>query len=139
MIKPFTGGCLCGAVRYEFTADPVNIAHCFCTDCQKSSGTQMSTNLLVPTESVKVTKGKLAQYAKAGDSGKTVTRFFCSACGSTLWSEGEAVPGLRIIKAGSLDDSSWVKPGAGIFMDSAPPWAALPQGVATFARMPPSG
>jgi hypothetical protein len=139
MTKPHTGGCLCGAVCYECSGEPVNIAHCFCTDCQKSSGTQMSTNLLVPTGSVKVTRGKLAQYAKKGDNGKTVTRFFCAACGSTLWSEGEVVPGVRILKAGSLDDSSWVKPGASIFMDSAPKWAALPQGVATFGRMPPPG
>ena len=139
MTVPFSGGCLCGAVRYECSSEPVNIAHCFCTDCQKSSGTQMSTNLLVPKASVKVTKGKPAQYTRTGDSGKNVTRFFCSGCGSTLWSEGEVVPDLRIVKAGSLDDSSWVKPGISIYMDSAPKWSALPQGIPSFPKMPPAG
>jgi len=137
MNKPFTGGCLCGAVRYECGGEPIRMAHCFCTDCQKAGGTQMSTNVLVPKDSLKLTKGKPAQYAKVGDSGKKVTRFFCSTCGSPLWSEPEVVAEMRIIKAGSLDDSSWVKPQVGIYMDSAPMWRAVPQGIAAFGKMPP--
>lgn len=139
MSTTFTAGCLCGAIRYECNGEPLNLAHCFCTDCQKSSGTQMSSNMLVPADSVKLKQGKPAQYAKTGDSGKTVTRFFCSNCGSTLWSEGEVIPGIRILKIGAFDDSSWVSMQAAIYMDSAPKWAARPQGVAEFGRMPPPG
>jgi hypothetical protein len=124
-------------VRYEWSGEPVRMAHCFCKDCQKAGGTQMSTNVLVPRDSLRVTRGKPAQYSKTGDSGRRVTRFFCSACGSPLWSEPEVVGQLRIIKAGSLDDSSWVAPQASIYIDSAPKWSALPRDIAAFGKMPP--
>jgi len=137
MKLPFTGGCLCGAVRYECSSEPVRQAHCFCTDCQKAGGTQMSTNVIVPKDSLRVTKGKPAQYVGTGDSGKKIIRFFCSGCGSPLWSEPELIAELRIVKAGSLDDSSWVKPETAIYLDSAPPWSAIPQGVTTFAKARP--
>lgn len=134
----FLGGCLCGAVRYECSGPPSNVVHCFCKDCQRSTGTQMSTNLLVPSGSVRLTKGRPTQYSKPGDSGKQATRYFCSNCGSILWSQGEAVPDLRILKVGTLDDSSWVIPRVSIYTDSAPEWSTLPVGLANFAKtLPP--
>ncbi|MCX7169285.1 MAG: GFA family protein [Proteobacteria bacterium] len=58
MSAPFSGGCVCGAVRYECAAEPMAVAHCYCTDCQKTSGAQASTNLLVPKPAFKVVKGQ---------------------------------------------------------------------------------
>lgn len=137
MSVPFSGGCVCSAVRYECAAEPMAVAHCFCTDCQKTSGAQASTNLLVPRPAFKVTKGQSTSYDTAADSGNTVTRHFCGKCGSNLWSVPKGIPDLLVIKAGSLDDPSWLKPGMSIYCDSAQPWAVIPEGIPKFPKMPP--
>jgi hypothetical protein len=137
MPAPFPGGCRCGAVRWTCDVEPAQVMHCFCTDCQKLSGAQMSTNLLVPKAALRITQGKPALYVTTGDSGKTVRRHFCAACGSALWSEPEVLPDLGVIKAGSLDDSGWVRAQSCIYVDSAPAWAVIPDGIPRFGRMPP--
>jgi hypothetical protein len=137
MPAPFDGGCRCGAVRYRCSAEPERVVHCFCTDCQKLSGAQMSTNLLVSKRSLRVTRGASAWYVTTGDSGRSVRRHFCNSCGSALWSEPELLEDVVVIKAGSLDDSSWVRPQACIYVGSAPAWAVMPEGLPRFPRMPP--
>ena len=137
MSVPFSGGCVCGAVRYECAAEPMAVAHCFCTDCQKTSGAQMSTNLLVPKPAFKVTKGQASTFDTTGDSGNTVSRNFCGRCGSNLWSVPNGIPDLLVIKAGTLDDPSWLKPAMSIYCDSAQPWAEIPAGIPHFPKMPP--
>ncbi|MFA7280496.1 MAG: GFA family protein [Sterolibacterium sp.] len=137
MSTPFSGGCVCGAVRYECAAEPMAVAHCYCTDCQKTSGAQMSTNLLVPKPAFKVVKGQSTTYDTTADSGNTVTRHFCGKCGSSLWSVPNAIPDLLVIKAGSLDDPSWLKPAMSIYCDSAQPWAEISSAIPRFPKMPP--
>ena len=137
MSVPFSGGCVCGAVRYECAAEPMAVAHCYCTDCQKTSGAQASTNLLVPKPAFKVVKGQSTSYDTKADSGGTVSRHFCGRCGSNLWSIPNAIPDLLVIKAGSLDDPSWLKPAMSIYCDSAQPWAVIPEGLPHFPKMPP--
>ena len=136
MSVPFTGGCHCGALRYECTAEPLNTVHCFCTDCQKLTTTQMSTNLLMARAAFRITKGTPATYRTKGDSGKHVTRSFCVTCGCPICSEPEIMPDMVVVKAGSLDDISWIEPKASIYTDSAPPWAVIPGGIPRFPKMP---
>jgi hypothetical protein len=136
MQVPFTGGCRCGAVRYECSAEPLRTVHCFCTDCQKLTGTQMSTNLLLPRSAFRLTQGSPSAYETRGDSGKSVRRFFCGTCGSPLWGEPEALADMVVVKAGSLDDSSWLEPQASIYVDSAPGWGVVPAGIPRFPKMP---
>ncbi|MCC7411909.1 MAG: GFA family protein [Gammaproteobacteria bacterium] len=137
MTAPFSGGCVCGAIRYECTAEPVLVAHCCCTDCQRTSGAQMSTNVLVPAPAFRITAGATASYDTRGDSGNFVTRHFCARCGSNLYSMPQGMGTLAVIKAGTLDDSSWLQPGMSIYTDSAPRWAVLPDGIPKFPKMPP--
>ncbi len=85
----------------------------------------------------KVTKGQSTTYDTQADSGNTVTRHFCGKCGSNLWSVPNAIPDLLVVKAGSLDDPSWLKPGMSIYCDSAQPWAVIPEGIPRFPKMPP--
>ena len=65
---PITGGCACGAVRYECSADPIMAANCYCRDCQHSTGTAMASVMLIPKAALKIT-GELKQYESTGDSG----------------------------------------------------------------------
>jgi hypothetical protein len=62
----FSGGCLCGAVRYESPADPVMGGHCHCVDCRKSSGTGHCSHMLAHESAFKVT-GSLASYGRTAD------------------------------------------------------------------------
>lgn len=120
-----TGGCLCGQVRYESDEEPAIQAICHCPDCQKQSGGAFSVNVLVPTKSITFEGVSLAQYIVPGDSGTPVTRNFCNNCGSPLSTELDAFGNLAAIKAGTLDDSSWVKPEVQIWCDTAKGWGVL--------------
>ena len=137
MTAPFSGGCMCGAIRYECSAEPLGVAYCYCRDCQRSSGGPFSTIVIVPASAVKIQRGQAKGYAVKGESGNTVTRFFCTECGAPLYSEAQAAPTARFVKAASLDDPSRVKPGMAIWTSSAQPWAEIPQGLQRFEKNPP--
>lgn len=131
-----SGGCLCGGVRYSAKAEPTMQAICHCPDCQKQSGGAFSVNVLVPTKDITFEGESLAQYVVNGDSGMAVTRNFCSNCGSPLSTEMPAFGDLAAIKAGTLDDSSWVKPSIQIWCDSAQPWGILDDNVDCSSQNP---
>ena len=77
------GSCLCGAVQFEVTADPVLTAICHCTDCQHEGGSY-STDAVFPPGSLKYTAGEPTRFDHPGASGKMVSSYFCGKCGSTL-------------------------------------------------------
>lgn len=131
----FTGGCLCGAIRYECSSDPLTVVYCHCRNCQITSGGAFSTNVMVPGDSLSVTKGELSCYEDAAESGNVVRREFCSACGSPIVSRLQDGP-LAVVKAGSLDDPSGLQPGMSIWEESAMPWALKAEGLITFAKNP---
>jgi hypothetical protein len=76
----------------------------------------------------------LASYADKGESGKPLSRKFCRNCGSSLATEAEALPGAMIIKAGTLEDKSWLKPNMHIWTRSAQPWVQIEPGATTFPK-----
>lgn len=133
------GGCLCGDVRYESTAEPLMIVACHCTHCQKQSGSAFSMNIGVPGDSVTVTGESFRTYEDTGASGQPILRKFCGNCGSPILSDVKAAGGLYFIKAGTLDDTSWVTPSAEIWCDSKASWGALDDGLPEMPGNPPLG
>lgn len=133
---PFTGGCLCGAVRYRCDADPVMTGHCHCEDCRRSSGTGHSSHLAVPEASVALT-GAVTAYARPADSGHLVTRAFCPACGAPVFSTNEGMPGLTFLRASSLDDLEVFQPQMHVWTGRAASWDPPTAGLPAFDRMPP--
>lgn len=133
-MKSFVGGCLCGQVRYEILAEAGPARVCWCRDCQRiaSNGT---VNAVFPSDAIKVS-GTPARHEKKADSGNTVTRSFCSNCGSHLFSDSTGRPGLTVVRVGTLDDPSAVKPGANIWVKSAPAWACCDQSLEQFEGAP---
>lgn len=126
------GGCLCGQVRYTL-ASPLVVAVCHCTHCQRISGSAFSVNIVVPEGDFEVT-GEPAAYTDTGDSGKPLRRHFCARCGSSLFSKAEALPGMAIVKAGTLDDPSQMKPTSELYCDSRVAWLPALPGLQSFAR-----
>lgn len=128
-----TGGCLCGAVRYELKSEPLMTAVCHCTHCQRQSGGVFSTNVGVP-EAAYVQTGETKVFTDKGDSGKAVWRHFCPNCGSPIISKVEAMPGLVLVKAGTLDDMSGLTPGVEVYTDHAAEWVSPIAGAQRFAQ-----
>ena len=133
----FTGGCRCGQIRYAVSAEPLFAAHCHCRDCQYASGTGFSSVLAVPTASFRLTAGEPRAFDVAAESGNIVSRKFCPNCGSPLFSELKAAPGVWIVKAGSLDDPGIMKPSMHIWCDSAQTWMPSNDGLPHFPKNPP--
>ena len=124
------GGCLCGAVRYASDAEPAIVAVCHCVTCQKNTGSAFSLNVGVPAESVTIQGDRLATYEDhTGASGKPFYRRFCSNCGSPICGAGDAYAGLMFLKAGTLDDPSWIKPATHIWCAEKQPWVAIERDV----------
>jgi len=128
-----TGGCLCGAVRYALSAEPVMTAVCHCTHCRRQSGSVFSTNLIIAEAHYHQT-GETRVFNDSGDSGKAVWRHFCATCGSPLISKIEAMPGMIAVKAGTLDDWSGLNPGIEVYTDHAAAWVPPAPGAQRFAQ-----
>lgn len=129
------GGCLCGQVRFSGEAEPAFQAICHCKNCQRQAGSAFSVIVGVPRGALTVT-GTLKTYRDTGDSGGTVDRLFCPECGSPVLSDAPASPALVFIKAGTLDDASWVTPRIHIWTESAMACTAIPEGVPAFPKNP---
>jgi len=131
------GGCLCGAVRYSVAdGDAIFTGHCHCKDCQRASGAGKVTVLAVPEPMVRVTGGAVTTYESKGDNGQPVFRQFCPTCGGQLFSKVATMPGVLLVKAGSLDDSSALAPTMSVFAASAAAWDQPASGIPSFAKMP---
>jgi hypothetical protein len=136
MPAPYTGGCQCGAVRYEITGEPLTIYRCYCTDCQKQSGSAYGMSMLVPVEFFKLVRGELKSFEKIAESGRPASCYFCGECGSRIYNARTSAPEWVVVKPGTLDDVSWVHPVGSMWARSAPPFAAFPEGELKFDKQP---
>jgi hypothetical protein len=132
----FEGGCLCGAVRYVCTAEPQMMGHCHCEDCRRSSGAGHCAHMVVPASTVTMT-GQTSAYVRPADSGNLVTRHFCPTCGSAIYSENSAMPGMTFLRASSLDDLSVFKPQMIVYASRAAAWDVMDPALPSFPQMPP--
>lgn len=130
MRVPFTGGCACGAIRYECSADPLFSWNCHCRDCQQASGGAFCPVLYVEKAALSLT-GESKYYDVRAESGNLVSRGFCPQCGSPVFIQAELVPRLQGLWAASLDDPSQFQPSVQVWCGSAQPWdylqSTLPQ------------
>jgi hypothetical protein len=129
------GGCLCGAVRYVISGEPQPIAVCHCTHCQKQSGSAFSFNLFVKEEDYQQ-HGETLFYPDTGDSGHLSYRHFCGQCGSPILTKVSTMPGVVLVKAGTLDAMDGLQPNVEIYTDRAVKWLAPIGGTERFSRSP---
>ena len=131
-----SGGCLCGAVSYKFDKPNLTSAHhCHCIDCQKSTGSGKATILMLPSKAIKM-EGELKFHTTTTASGRSMNRGFCDECGSPVMSFIEEMPGMKFVKAGSLDDSSWLKIDSNFFSSSAHSWSPIDEDIPSFTHNP---
>jgi len=131
-----TGSCLCGEVSYSFNESSVISAHhCHCKDCQKSTGSGKATIIMIPENALQM-NGEIKIYTVTGTDGSHVSRGFCVSCGSPLISYIEEMQGIRLIKAGSLDDSSWLKIDSNFWSSTARVWSPVDETLYSFNKNP---
>jgi hypothetical protein len=121
-MRKISGHCLCGSLNYISDAEPILIGLCHCLTCQRQSGSAYSVNVAVPKDSLKIEGQALKIFNTIGGSGQPVQLFFCGHCGSAIATSAEAIPGLAFIKAGTLDETSWINPTLEIWCESAQSW-----------------
>ncbi|MEO1656135.1 MAG: GFA family protein [Pseudomonadota bacterium] len=133
---PLTGGCQCGAVRYEVHAKPLTLYACHCTECQKQSSSAFGMSLRVPKESV-VIRGVTGVATRPDPHAPPVEGLFCPSCGSRLIHQRPERDTVNI-KAGTLDDTSWLVPVGHLWAASSMPGFRPEPGPLVYDHQPES-
>ena len=129
---PQEGGCQCGAVRYRLTGAPLTVYNCHCKDCQRFSGAGWSMSMIVRSDDFHVS-GATVRYDRRADSGNVIVMNFCANCHGWMWND-PTLPGIKVARAGTLDDIHWARPVGNIWTDSKAAWAGIDPSLVNFPR-----
>ena len=132
-----TGSCQCGQVHLEFTGEPINQVFCYCTDCQKRTGSDKWFGIWVPSDNFRfVGVTEPTAYTTRDGAGNAIHCHTCPNCGVSLSVEFTSA-GFHTVAASAIDGNDEFKPKYAIFTSSAPEWALLPADIPLFEKMPP--
>nr|WP_319485340.1 GFA family protein [uncultured Cohaesibacter sp.] len=127
---PLTGGCSCGAIRYQIETAPMIVHCCHCTWCQRETGSAFVLNALIEAERVTLLKGAPVCVDTPSASGKGQKIWRCPHCQVALWSNyagsGEKV---RFVRVGTLDKPGALPPDIHIYTSTKLDWVSLPDDV----------
>jgi hypothetical protein len=130
---PLTGGCACGAVRFEVTAPFATAGYCHCKRCQRRSGALWSMNAAVPARGFAVTAGE--EHIRTWAPPDGLPKAFCELCGGHLYAVGDDMRGVRL---GAVDGDPEIRPQWRQWLESAPDWERIPDdGLQRFPRQRP--
>ncbi|MCF8068211.1 MAG: GFA family protein [Desulfobacterales bacterium] len=132
MKQTLTGGCLCGAVRYELKYEPKEVIYCHCNDCKKATGGPYSIAVEADAGNLQIKSGQPKQYAKKADNGSFIIRKFCPDCGSPVFTIEAAYPDTVWIEAGTLDDPESVTPTRQIWTKRIVSWSHIDKNLSAF-------
>ena len=121
---PLSGGCLCGAVRFEVTEPLASSGYCHCTRCQRRTGTAASPGARIAPGSLRVLSGE--KHIKAYEPAEGFAKVFCSTCGGSLWSRSPEHPEVISIRLGAFDQDPGIRPTYRQFVAYAAPWEPIP-------------
>jgi hypothetical protein len=133
--KRYTGGCLCGALRYEAEGEPRWAGHCYCEDCRKASGSGFIPFMGFASSAVRFI-GQSRTFTSKAANGNDAVRNSCPVCASLVFGGIVGQSNSFTIYAGSLDDASSFHPTIAIFTRNRPAWAVIPPNLAVFETTP---
>jgi hypothetical protein len=125
---PMTGGCQCGAIRYQIASFPLLLYACNCTNCQRQSGSAFALNMPIIARDFHVVQGAPKGWHHTSPTGVPVISWFCEDCGGRLYGDRAGRADVVNLRAGTLDDTTWLTPVAHIFMKSAQDWVYPAEG-----------
>ncbi|MBE7636929.1 aldehyde-activating protein [Sneathiella sp. P13V-1] len=136
MDQMMTGGCACGAIRFECDGEPMHMGNCHCRDCQRATGGPYFPATIYPTENFTLLQGEPNWFEKKSDGGDTVGRAFCGECGSPMFFVNQSAPHIYAIYATAFDDPTFYKAVDDIFVSSAQEWNPRDLNIPQFERSP---
>jgi len=127
-------------IRYEITSFPLLVYTCNCTDCQTRSGSAFALNMPVATAGFSILRGAPKAWRRTSPKGVPVVSWFCGDCGARLYGERAGRDQSVNVRAGTLDDTSWLVPVAHFFTrsESAQAWVHPAAGATCFETQPES-
>lgn len=130
------GRCRCGAVAYSVALEALPPTYaCHCLDCQTWSGSAFALHALLPASLIEIA-GETAEYVSSAGEAMVSRHWFCPLCATRIANENGAVPGMLILRAGTLERSGELAPVAHIWTRRKQPWIAIPPSIATFEESP---
>jgi hypothetical protein len=132
-----TGGCSCDAIRYAIASFPLLLYTCHCNNCQRASGSAFALNMPALARDFRIVQGAPKAWHHRSPSGVPVTSWFCGDCSGRLYGERKGREHVVNVRAGTLDDTSWLVPLAHTFMARAQPWFVPPAGAECFKTAAP--
>ena len=131
----FTGGCLCGKIKYVSTSAPKLAMNCHCKDCRKASGGPYLANVFIMEEFFSL-EGEPKKFVHHSDRGSTMTKYFCGNCGSQIYGTNSARPGSVTIRAGSINETDVIQPSVNLFIKNKIQSTPINKELKTFDGMP---
>ena len=121
---PLTGGCLCGAIRFEISEPLLSSRYCHCTRCQRRTGTAASPGAAIAPGSLRwrAGEGLIKIWWPPDGWGKA----FCAECGSHLFSQSPDDPERKSVRLGAIDGDPGIRPTARQFVANAAVWEPIP-------------
>jgi hypothetical protein len=113
-------------VRYRVTGEPLALVICHCSECQRASGSAFGMGLITRKQHFELESGLLKSFTRSSDSGRLVVCSFCPECGTRIHHEPSYLEGVFNVRAGTLDDTSGLKPTMEAWTASRQDWLQLP-------------
>ncbi|VAW18173.1 Gfa-like protein [hydrothermal vent metagenome] len=134
---PLTGGCQCKSVKYIVAGPPLVFYLCHCSECQKQSSSAFGQSMRVYKKDLSIS-GNLASFTRPGAWGNDLLCEFCPKCGTRLFHRRANYADTLNIKAGTLDDTSWLRPAGHIWTKSKQNWFEIPPQDLSYREQPES-
>jgi hypothetical protein len=131
MSKPnnHSGGCRCGAVRFEASAEPHHVSYCHCSDCRKATAAVVSAFVGFMADEVSLTGETLRSY----DNGP-VTRSFCGVCGTPIAYADERIGDRLYFMLGAMDAPEKYQPALHAYVSEQLPYVHMTDGLPRHPR-----
>jgi hypothetical protein len=130
---PMTGGCQCGAVRYEVSDEPIVVAVCHCTMCRRANSAPAVAWAMFAQDQVRFVSGAPKHYS----SSPPARRGFCERCGTQISFTADYIPGLIDLTVGSFDEPARLAPTLHYWDSKRLPWVEFADRLPRHAEFPP--
>lgn len=131
---PFTGGCLCGSIRFRVTRSHLSGFNCYCQMCRRAHGGAYSTHVPMRPDQFCLDKGQLKVFASSARG----FREFCCDCGAHVKVHGQTEDGSVAIPAGLFDSGTPIAIAGHIFVKDKVPWHAIMDDLPQYTGWPES-
>ena len=130
-----SGGCLCGALRWEAKGPPQAMGFCYCADCRKASGSGYIPFAMFRSEDLHIT-GLTISFSSKAANGNDAIRNSCAVCAGLVFGGPLGQTDSHSIYVGSADDPTWFAPTLAIFARNLPPWITIPAELQRYDGLP---